>query len=264
MTAQLINRRQVKLETRRLLKEATVSPVGMVTLLLALQLVLNLAGSFSDLLDNVVLNTFLYILTMLMGLVLSAGFVLYCMAIRRREHADYATLFDGFSMVGKVIALYFLQSFYVFLWSLLFVVPGIIATYRYRFAIYNLLENPELNIFQALELSKRQTLGYKSQCFLLDLSYLPWLILAALPTYLVNLSYTMTGFYADPAPFFTMLSQIPSPVAVAVCGLWNLIFSYFYYASMTCADLEYFDIAKTTSGITPFTNPYQRPDNTAF
>ncbi len=264
MTAQLINRRQVKTETRQLLKEATVSPAGMVTLLLLLQVGLNLAGSLSDLLENVVLNTFLYILTMLMGLVLSAGFLLYCMAIRRREHAEYATLFDGFSMVGKVISLYFLQSFYTFLWALLFVFPGVVAVYRYRFAIYNLLENPDLNIFQALELSKRQTLGYKSQCFLLDMSYLPWLVLGTLPTYLVNLSYNMTTFYTEPSPFFTMLSQIPTPAAVLICGLWNLAVSYFYYANMTCADLEYFDIAKTTSGITPFTNPYQHHDNNAF
>ena len=264
MTAQLINRRQVKLETRLMLKEATVSPAGMVTLLLGLQVVLNLIGAFSDMLDNAVLNTFLYILTMLMGLVLSAGFALYCMAIRRKEHADYATLFDGFSMVGKVVGLYFLQSFYTFLWTMLFVVPGIVAAYRYRFAIYNLLENPELNIFQALELSKRQTLGYKQQCFLLDLSYAPWLILGALPTYLVNLSYNITAFYTEPSPFFTALSQIPTPLAVAVCGLWHLVIGYGYYANMTCADLEYFDIAKSTSGITPFTNPYQRPDNSAF
>ena len=150
MTAQLINRRQVKLEARRTLRDATVSPVGMVALLLLLQLGLNLLGSLTSNTENTILSTFLYILTMMMGLVLSAGFILYCMAIRRNEHAEYLTLFDGFSMVGKVLGLYFLQSFYVFLWSMVFLIPGLVAFYRYRFAIYNLLENPDLNIFQAL------------------------------------------------------------------------------------------------------------------
>ena len=264
MTAQLINRKQVKLEARNLLKDATVSSVAMVSMTLLLQLGLNLLGSLTESMSNPILNTFLYVLTMLMGLVLSAGFILYCMTIRRKEHADYMTLFDGFSMVGKVVSLYFLQSFYVFLWSMLFLIPGLVAFYRYRFAIYNLLENPELNVFQALELSKRQTLGYKSQCFFLDLSYLGWIVLSSAPTYLVNLSYTMTAFRPDSTPFFVMLSEVPTPLTVLVCGLWSLVIAYFYYANMACADLEYYEIAKTTSGITPFTNPFQPRSNSEF
>ncbi len=54
---------------------------------------------------------------------------------------------------------------------------GIIATYRYRFALYNLLENPDLGILEAINLSKEQTYGYKWQLFVLDLSFLGWLIL---------------------------------------------------------------------------------------
>ena len=261
MTAQLIHRKQVKQEARQLLREATVSPVVMVSSILLMQMGLNFAGSLTSNMENPILSTFLYILTMLMGLVLSAGFILYCMTIRRKEHAEYTTLFDGFSIVGKVISLYFLQSFYVFLWSMVFLVPGLIAFYRYRFAIYNLLENPELSIFQALELSKRQTLGYKNQCFLLDLSYIGWLILGSLPTYLVNLSYNITVFYSEPIPFLVTISQIPTPVAVLACGLWNLVVAYFYYANMACADLEYYEIAKSTSGITPFTDLFQRSNS---
>ena len=252
MMAQLINRRQVKLASRQLLKQATVSATAMIALYFSLQIILNLLGSLSGRANIPVLGTFFSILTMFMDVVLSAGFVLYCMAIRRGEHAEYATLFDGFSMVGKVMGLYFLETFFIAMWATLFLVPGIIAGYRYRFAIYNLLENPDLTIFQALELSKRQTMGYKMQCFLLDFSYLGWLVLAGLPTYLVNLSYTMTSFGAEMTPFFLMLSEFPNEAAVLVCGLWNMVASLFYYGSLTCSDLEYFEIAKTTSGLTPF------------
>ena len=44
---------------------------------------------------------------------------------------------------------------------MLFVVPGIIAYYRYSFALYNLYDNPGLNIMEALEMSKQQTRGWK-------------------------------------------------------------------------------------------------------
>jgi hypothetical protein len=57
-----------------------------------------------------------------------------------------------------------LQSVFIFLWSLLFVIPGIIAAYRYRFAMYNLCENPDLIIVESLDMSKRQTEGYKGRC----------------------------------------------------------------------------------------------------
>ena len=68
MMAQLIDRRQVKLESRQLLRQASVSAVGMVTLLFLLHLVLNLVSSFGDTLENQILGTFLYILTYLMSL----------------------------------------------------------------------------------------------------------------------------------------------------------------------------------------------------
>jgi uncharacterized membrane protein len=136
MMAQLINRRQVKLASRQLLKQATVSATAMIALYFSLQIILNLLGSLSGRANIPVLSTFFSILTMLMDVVLSAGFVLYCMAIRRGEHAEYATLFDGFSMVGKVMGLYFLETFFIAMWATLFLVPGIIAGYRYRFAIY--------------------------------------------------------------------------------------------------------------------------------
>lgn len=262
MMAQLINRRQVKLASRRLLQEASVSAVGMVTLLFLFTLLLNLLSTLGDTLSNPILGTFLNVLSYLMNIVLSAGFVLYCMAIRRGEHAEYLTLFDGFSMVGKVVSLYLLQVMFIALWTLLFIFPGFVAGYRYRFAMYNLLENPDLGVFEALELSKRQTMGYKMQCFLLDFSYFGWILLASIPAYLVNLSHNMSAFYTELEPLFLTLSNLNPLVATLITGLWSLLFGYFYYANQTCSDLEYFEIAKTTSGLTPFSDPFQnRPES---
>ena len=257
MMAQLINRRQTKAEARLLLRQATVSPMHMVALLFSLQLALNLLDAFGNTLETAPLGLFITILTSLMGVVLSAGFVIYCMTIRRNEHAEYLTLFDGFSLVGKLISLYIMEMFFVFLWSLLFLFPGIAALYRYRFAMYNLLENPELSPLQALELSKRQTMGYKMQCFQLDLSYAPWLLLAFIPPYLVNISVTMTAFSMEIPSFFQMLYNMDTLLLTLILSAWNLLLALFYYANMICADLEYYEIAKTTSGYDAFRNPFE-------
>ena len=182
MMAQLIDRKQLKQEMKELLRSAQVSPRGMTCLYLALVLVLNLADSFMGLMNPGLLGTFISILTGLMSMVLASGFVMYCMAIRRGERAEYLTLFDGFSFTGKIIALNIVINLFVFLWSMLFVFPGIIAYYRYSFALYNLYEDPEIDIMEALNLSKRQTQGYKMELFKLDLSYMGWILLSILPS----------------------------------------------------------------------------------
>lgn len=63
---------------------------------------------------------------------------------------------------------------------LLLVIPGIVAAYRYRFAMLNLCENPEIGVMEALNMSKAQTLGFKWQLFVLDLSFIGWNILVGL------------------------------------------------------------------------------------
>ena len=116
----------------------------------------------------------------LVSAVLGAGYLLYIMGVRKGQEMSYATLFDGFLFAGKVILLQIVINIFVFLWSLLFVIPGIIAAYRYRFALYNLCENPELGVMEALAMSKAQTKGYKLDLFVLDVTFLGWSLLCAL------------------------------------------------------------------------------------
>ena len=208
MMAQLIDRKHLKQEMKELLRSAQVSPRGMTCLYLALVLVLNLADSFMGLMNPGLLGTFISILTGLMSMVLASGFVMYCMAIRRGERAEYLTLFDGFSFVGKVILLNIVIYLFTFFWSLLFVIPGIIAAYRYRFALYNLYENPGIGVMEALNMSKQQTLGYKGQLFMLDLSYIGWLLLASL-TSVVQTGYIYACIFQDPGYRYRNVSTKP-------------------------------------------------------
>ncbi|MDO4315344.1 MAG: DUF975 family protein [Oscillospiraceae bacterium] len=271
MTAELIDRKQLKADARALLAEAEVSPKGMVALYLGLCLVLNLLVSFSG--NAGLLGTFVNILTTLLGWVLGAGFVLYCMAVRRGERAEFLTLFDGFSFVGKIIGLNIVMSLFIFLWSMLFAVPGIIAAYRYRFALYNLYENPGIGVMEALNMSKRQTLGYKGQLFALDLSYLGWSLLASVPALVYAgavywnmlqsvLAYTGGPLLMDTAAYL----GLPDWAWTLIIGLWSLAAALFYLANYQCVELGYFETAKRTSGVGEGAAPRQEspwggPDN---
>ena len=180
-----LDRASLKAQCRELLQTAQVSPKGLTALYCGLSLVLNLvdyaAGSFASNGGPELLSMFASVFTMLAGWILATGFALYCMGIRQREIMDYGTLFDGFSFTGKIIALNFVMNFFICLWSMLFMIPGVIAYYRYRFALYNLCENPGLSVMEALDMSKRQTQGWKLELLKLDLSYLGWIVLSLLP-----------------------------------------------------------------------------------
>lgn len=255
MMAELIDRKQLKADARALLADAQVSPKGMVALYLGLNLALNLLASFSG--GDGLLATFVNILTSLLSMVLGAGFVLYCMAVRRGERAEYLTLFDGFSFVGKIVLLNIVMYLFTFLWSMLFVIPGIVAAYRYRFALYNLYENPGIGVMEALDMSKRQTLGYKSQLFVLDLSYIGWSLLGSVPAMVYAGAVYWDTFqtvlaYAGGTPLLTEATVylgLPDWAWTLVIGLWSLAAALFYLAHYQCVELGYFETAKRTSGV---------------
>ena len=73
-----------------------------------------------------------------------------------------------------------LAAGWLFLWTLLLIIPGIIKMYEYRFVPYILAENPDLNHNRVLDLSREMTAGEKMNIFILDLSFLGWFILGAL------------------------------------------------------------------------------------
>ena len=206
----MLDRVQLKLEAREVVRSAKVSAYLFTLLALVLTLLLNGASDYMTMDDMwaydyslrtgldlsflalhpsypTILVLFVSVVASLTGTVLGAGEVLYHLGVRRGEEMPYTTLFDGFSFAGKIILLSIVQYIFVFLWTLLFIVPGIVAAYRYRFAILNLCENPEIGVMEAINMSKAQTAGFKWQLFVLDLSFIGWALLASLTLGILNI-----------------------------------------------------------------------------
>ena len=252
-----IDRGACKARARELLDAAQVSPRKMVALWLGLKALLSLLESIGGGINPFYM--FLVVLTAMLSIVLDAGFVLYCMAVRRGERAEYLTLFDGFAFAGEVILLTLVKAVLIGLWSMLFLIPGIVAFYRYRFALYNLLENPDLGVTGAIAMSKRQTQGFKWQIFALDMSYLGWALLAALPDLLYRQNVQMQVYGIVGAADYWNLQDVMKYVSPDVFGVpwmawqalmivWGLAVSIYYRANYQCVELDYFDTAKRCSG----------------
>lgn len=199
------NRVEIKAEARALIRSGTVSPLLVSAIVIAVQIFLSElttyleTGTFSFLQIMEVMKTgdyspllaasaeeipvyasFVSILCSLVITVLTAGYYAYCMGIHRGLEMPVSSLLDGLGIAGKVIWCSILMSIKTFLWSLLFIIPGIVAVYRYRFAIYNLITDNSLSASEAIALSCRQTEGMKADLFILDLSFIGWEILSLL------------------------------------------------------------------------------------
>ena len=133
------------------------------------------------------LMAFVAAVNWLAQVIINAGWSIYHLGVRQGKEMPYGCLLDGFAFLGKLILLNIVIGIFVYLWSLLFLIPGIIAQYRYRFAIYNLCENPEIGILEAINMSKAQTAGFKGTLFVLDLSFLGWSILCWLTLGILNI-----------------------------------------------------------------------------
>ena len=86
----------------------------------------------------------------------------------------------GFAYFGKALWLSIITGFFTMLWSYLFCIPGIIKGYSYSLAPYILAENPTMTARQALNESKRITNGAKKDLFVMDLSFIGWMLLGSI------------------------------------------------------------------------------------
>ena len=95
---------------------------------------------------------------------------------------NIATLFSAFRKGSyiSVVKTMFIMNLFIGLWTLLFIIPGIIKSYSYRMVPYILAEDPNLHYTEALEISKIMTNGVKFDMFILDLSFIGWYLLGAL------------------------------------------------------------------------------------
>ena len=100
---------------------------------------------------------------------------------RGREEIDVAGLFEGFKgeRFTKSLVLYIVETIYIFLWSLLFIIPGIVKTYSYSMSFYIMNDHPEYTATQCLDESRRMMQGHKLDLFCLHLSFIGWIIVAA-------------------------------------------------------------------------------------
>lgn len=210
-----MSREALKSDAKYAMKEAVINPyivsliVWIVSLIFfAVQYFLDLWGelgefaNFDQMIPFVISYAVYLIMYFLINTLIQFGFYSYCLKVTNRDRTmSYGDLFSAAGYFFKAIALMFMITLLVFLWSILFIIPGIIAAYRYSQAMFVMVENPDKGVMQCIRESKEMMKGHKWEFFVLELSFILWQLLSAVTCGLAliyvapYMTVTMAGYY---------------------------------------------------------------------
>ena len=156
---------------------------------------------YPDSLDRVMIAVSLLVGMLLSG-VTSLGTAHYFTNLAAQRPAEIKNLFAYFRHLGKAVWMNMVMTCYIFLWSLLFVIPGIIAVYRYAMVPYLIAEFPDLSVGEAIEESSRLMKGNKLRLFCLQFSFIGWILLSVFLTCGIGLLFVMPYMQAADAAFY--------------------------------------------------------------
>ena len=147
------------------------------------------------------------------GLV-AVGYISLYLGILRRTSPGFESCISAITEnIGTKFIATLLVSLYTFLWSLLFIIPGIIKSYSYAMTPYILLDRPELSPTEAIKESEKMMNGHKMDLFILDLSFIGWILLSMLTCGILIL-YVEPYMMATKAAFYLELKgPDPEPAA---------------------------------------------------
>ena len=146
------------------------------------------------------------------------GGVIFYLTFTRGGQGRLGMMFEGFRNFGNALGVYILSLIFIFLWLLLLIIPGIIASFAYSQAMYLIADDPTLGPLEAIRKSKEMMKGHKSRLFMIHLRMFGWALVCILTLGIGFLwlgPYTATSlacFYND------LIAQNPSAAPVTDTG----------------------------------------------
>ena len=132
------------------------------------------------LLPLVSLAGLLGIVSFILGGTVELGYAKFLLKQYDRKQLQFSDLFSQFERFGTGFAQQFLRTLFTVLWSLLFIIPGIVKGLSYAMTPFILEEHPEMTASEAIKASMRLMDGHKMDLFILGLTFIGWQILACL------------------------------------------------------------------------------------
>ena len=120
----------------------------------------------------------------LISLILSGpialGISIFSLNIAGDNDLKAEQLFEGFKNFGTSVVAYLLMVIFILLWSILLIIPGIIAALSYSMTFFIIAEDSSIDAVEALKKSKEMMDGHKWKYFCLSLRFIGWALICKL------------------------------------------------------------------------------------
>ncbi|WP_100487999.1 DUF975 family protein [Sporolactobacillus pectinivorans] len=145
---------------------------------------------------------------------ISITFYWFFLGLARSENPQIGEVFTVYTNIRKVLKLIwvsFVLGFFVAMWTLLFIVPGIIKSIAYAQTYFILKDHPEYSATEAIAESRKMMRGYKWKFFVMELSFIGWAILSVF-TLFIGMLWLAPYFFATLAVFYNERIKVPEEV----------------------------------------------------
>lgn len=126
----------------------------------------------------------------------------------KNDGVELSEILYGFKNgLANIAITIFLRDLFICLWSILFVIPGIVKAYSYRMVPFILSDDPTMNSMEVIAKSRQMMKGHKWNAFVLDLSFIGWDILSIITLGIVGVFYAVPYQYATNAELYHVLKE---------------------------------------------------------
>ena len=171
-----MNRALLKENAKKSLQGKYGDAIALLGIMFAFSFALGLVIVFFGLEEDLA-STLSDLCSLLISCALGFGMTSYFLKISRNEPVTYNELFSKTNMFVSYLSISLLVGLFIFLWTLAFIIPGIIASLSYSMVFFVKLDNPDMGAMDVLRKSKQIMSGHKMDYFVLGLSFLGWVIL---------------------------------------------------------------------------------------
>lgn len=171
-----MNRIEIKTKAKKIIKGKLVELWKPIGIIFVIQLLLILLFSVLGLKEGTSEEFLFNIIVEIIISPLSVGMIVYILNFVRDQSHDINNLFSKFKLIIPIFMITFLVSLFVALWSILLVIPGIIAALGYSMVTY-LLADGHTDIWGTLKKSQEMMKGYKLDYFIFNFSFFGWMFL---------------------------------------------------------------------------------------
>lgn len=194
-----MNRAELKAKAKEQIK-------GKIGILLVISLVIAALSALVTLVVGLIPYVGKVIAPLVVAPAFSLSLVRVMLGITAGTEPKVGDAFCGFDDYWSALKLHLLSGLYIFLWSLLLVIPGIIKTYAYSMSVYILAENKGKSARECIKESVAMTMGYKVDLFVLGLSFIGWGLLSCI-TFGIALIWVMPYMQATYANAYNLLKS---------------------------------------------------------